>query len=43
MDTLGADKSRELCEVLQNGTNWDLKAEVTIVQVILSGTNYSTL
>ena len=32
MDTLGADKSKKLCEVLQNGTNWDLKAEVTIVQ-----------
>ena len=32
MDTLGADKSKKLCEVLQNGTNWSLKAEVTIVQ-----------
>lgn len=32
MDTLGADKSKKLCEVLQNSTNWGLKAEVTIVQ-----------
>lgn len=32
MDTLGADKSKKLCNVLQNHTNWLLKAEVTIVQ-----------
>lgn len=32
MDTLGADKSKKLCEVLQSGTNWRLKANVTIVQ-----------
>ncbi|MEG9488829.1 DUF3800 domain-containing protein [Mannheimia indoligenes] len=32
MDTLGADKSKKLCEVLQAGTNWKLKVDVTIIQ-----------
>jgi hypothetical protein len=32
MDTLGAEKTRKLCEVLQNGTRWQLKAEANVVQ-----------
>ncbi len=32
MDTLGARKSKKLCEVLQNGTAWDLSISATIVQ-----------
>jgi len=32
MDTLGAEKTRKLCEVLQNGTHWDLAVSATIVQ-----------
>ena len=32
MDTLGAEKTRKLCEVLQNRTYWQLSAVATIVQ-----------
>lgn len=32
MDTLGAEKTRKLCEVLQNGTRWQLKAVANVVQ-----------
>ncbi len=32
MDTLGGEKTRKLCEVLQNETNWELKINTTIVQ-----------
>lgn len=32
MDTLGAEKTRKLCEVLQRGTEWNLNAKATIVQ-----------
>ncbi|WP_432460280.1 MULTISPECIES: DUF3800 domain-containing protein [unclassified Agarivorans] len=32
MDTLGAEKTLKMCEVLQNGTHWQLSAKATIVQ-----------
>lgn len=32
MDTLGAEKTRKLCEVLQNGTRWQLQAVANVVQ-----------
>jgi hypothetical protein len=32
MDTLGAEKTRKLCEVLQNHTGWPLNVTATIVQ-----------
>jgi len=32
MDTLGGEKAKELCQVLQNGTLWQLKADAFIVQ-----------
>lgn len=32
MDTLGAEKTKKLCQVLQTGTFWQLKVEATIVQ-----------
>ncbi|MBE0509009.1 MAG: DUF3800 domain-containing protein [Marinospirillum sp.] len=32
MDTLGAEKSRKLCDVLQKGTSWQIKVNTTIVQ-----------
>ena len=32
MDTLGAEKTRKLCEVLQAKTYWNLSAKATIVQ-----------
>lgn len=32
MDTLGAEKTRKLCEVLQNETYWQLNVSTTIVQ-----------
>ncbi|EGQ9699108.1 DUF3800 domain-containing protein [Vibrio sp.] len=32
MDTLGSEKTKKLCQVLQNGTHWQLSAEATIVQ-----------
>jgi hypothetical protein len=31
MDTLGAEKSKKLCKVLQNRTNWELSVSATIV------------
>lgn len=32
MDTLGAEKTKKLCEVLENGTCWQLNVSATIVQ-----------
>lgn len=32
MDTLGAEKTKKMCEVLQNGTNWQLNVSTTIIQ-----------